>query len=147
MIAATLGAILDGVAGGAVLQHDQQVVAEAPRQQVGQRSMPVAALPGRRIQWRDPAQRLPEIQQSHQRRQGFLRFLHQVLGLVHFGDIDIGQFADGPQRFGGDADGPQVVLGEQAAASAQLAYDLAQPLAAQRIAAAQMVVQERQRRA
>ncbi len=142
-----LGRVLDPRRMGAIVREHQQVPAELTGQQVRDRRVPLTTLPLRRIQRRNPADGLPEVEQAAQGPQRPLRLVEQALRLVDFRHVHVGDLAEFVQCVDGGTDAHQVVFGEQPAAPAKVGDDHRQRLAEQRVAAAQVVVEEGQRRA
>ena len=94
-----------------------------------------------------PAQRAPEVEQAVQRRGTRLGLLRELLRLARLGDVDVGQVGHLRQPLGGQRQPLQRTGVEQRAQRLQAAAHRRQRLAVQRVAALEVVVQKRQRRA
>ena len=95
-----------------------------------------------------PTLRLKKVERALLRAQAVLDLVHQRLGLVRLGDIDVGELADRLHGEPRGLDPPQVVLLQQAARElAQFIFHLMHAPAEEGVATAQVVVEKGKRRA
>ena len=94
-----------------------------------------------------PAQAAQEVERAAQAGGGRLDAAEQRRGLAHLGHVGVGHLLDLLHPFGGGLDAGDGARGEQPSELAQVLAGVGHAQTDQRIAAAQVVVEERERRA